>query len=90
MSGEQASAVFELIQHFVFWSSVATLFLAAVERSVRKFYPDSRAEKVLAFITDLVSQFGALNLRSQIAPEKREPWTEEERKQKNPIVPPPA
>lgn len=59
---------FEAITHFVFWCSIATLFLAAVERSVRKFYPDSKADKLIAFVTDLVSQFGALNFRDKIAP----------------------
>jgi hypothetical protein len=80
--------LFTLFEHFVFWCSVATLFLAAVERSVRKFYPGGRAEKVIGFITDIVSQFGALNLRAQIAPPK---WDGvDKRKSEEPPVPPTA
>lgn len=62
------ATLFESFEHFIALCSILTLILAAIERSVRKYYPGSQADKLISFTTDLVSQFGALNLRDKIAP----------------------
>lgn len=59
--------VFHFFIHFVFWCSVASMFLAGLERSLHKFYPGTRADRVVSFLNDLVTQWGALNLRDKIA-----------------------
>ena len=58
---------FHLLIHFVFYCSIASLFLAAIERSVHKFFPGTRFDQGISFLNDLVTQFGALNLRDKIA-----------------------
>lgn len=62
-----ANVVYEFLAHLVFWCSIATLFLTGLQRSVEKFYPGGQFAKAISFLTDLVSQYGALNLRDKIA-----------------------
>lgn len=58
---------YEWAAHIVFWCSLATLFLAVIERWAKQWLP-ARASYVVSALADLVSQFGALNLRDRIAP----------------------
>lgn len=74
-----ASQVFEFIVHFIFWCSIASLFMAVVQRSLTQYFPNSKAAQVWAFATDVVTKFGALNLKESIAPTPREEWTPEKR-----------
>lgn len=67
MKAIDANVVYEFLVHLVFWCSIATLFLTGLQKSVEKFYPGGQFAKAIAFITDLVSQYGALNLRDKIA-----------------------
>lgn len=69
--------LFDVWQRFVFWSSIISVFIAAIIRWTSKWVP--RWTPVLEALLDLINVFGALNLREHIAPKTRDQWTEEER-----------
>lgn len=56
----------EYYLHFVAISSFVANFLAVVERAINLNFPNSRAAHLFKFLNDLVSGFGALNLRDRI------------------------
>ena len=69
--------LFEQWQRFVFWSSIASVFLAVIIRWTSKWIP--RVTPYLEAVLDLISELGALNVREKIAPNARDQWTEQER-----------
>ena len=57
---------YEWATKIVFWCSIASLVLAVFERWANQWFPNTKVAWVVSAVTDLVNQFGALNLRDRI------------------------
>lgn len=69
---------------FIGFCSVVSLFLAVPEAWANKQFPNSKFAFWVSAINDLISRFGALNLREAIAPKQ---WSGVDRRGLNPDVP---
>ena len=63
---ELAMRLLNSAAYFVFLCSLLTIFLSIIEKWANQWFPNSGFAKTVSAITDLVSKFGALNLREVI------------------------
>jgi len=57
-------------EHVIVACSITSVFLSMIERWANQWFPKSKFVVVLAAANDLISRFGALNLRDVIAPKQ--------------------